>query len=95
MGILTVGIVTTPFSYEGRKRKKNAEEGIAELRKNVDTILVISNDKLRHQFGNIPTSEAFSRADDILATAAKCITDVISSQGAYRCRFCRCLYSNA
>lgn len=48
MGILTVGIVTTPFSYEGRKRKKNAEEGIAELRKNVDTILVISNDKLRH-----------------------------------------------
>ncbi len=81
MGILTVGIVTTPFSYEGKKRKKNAEDGIAELRKNVDTILVVSNDKLRHQFGNIATSEAFSKADDILATATKCITDVISSQG--------------
>lgn len=81
MGILTVGIVTTPFSYEGRRRLKQAEEGIAQLKNNVDTILVISNDKLRHQFGNIPASQAFSRADDILATAAKCITDVINSQG--------------
>ncbi len=81
MGILTVGIVTTPFSYEGRRRLKQAEEGIAELKKNVDTILVISNDKLRQSFGNIPASQAFSRADDILATAAKCITDVINSQG--------------
>jgi cell division protein FtsZ len=81
LGILTVGIVTTPFSYEGKRRMKQAEEGINALRGCVDTILVISNDKLRQQFGNIPASQAFCRADDILATAAKCITDVINSQG--------------
>jgi len=81
LGILTVGIVTTPFTYEGKRRKQQADLGIQELRNNVDTILVISNDKLRQQFGNIPASQAFCRADDILATAAKCITDVINSQG--------------
>ncbi len=81
LGILTVGIITTPFSYEGKRRMRQAEEGIAKMRENVDTILVISNDKLRHQFGNIPTSQAFCKADDILATATKCITDVINSQG--------------
>lgn len=81
LGILTVGIVTTPFSYEGKRRQRHAEEGIQALRNCVDTILVISNDKLRHQFGNIAASQAFCRADDILATATKCITDVINSQG--------------
>lgn len=81
LGILTVGIVTTPFSYEGSKRRRQAEEGINRMREHVDTILVISNDKLRHLFGNIPTSQAFCKADDILATATKCITDVINSQG--------------
>ncbi len=81
LGILTVGIITTPFSYEGKRRMRQAEEGIAKMREHVDTILVISNDKLRHQFGNIPTSQAFCKADDILATATKCITDVINSQG--------------
>lgn len=81
LGILTVGIVTTPFSYEGKRRQRQAEEGINSLRGQVDTILVISNDKLRHQFGNIAASQAFCRADDILATATKCITDVINSQG--------------
>jgi cell division protein FtsZ len=81
LGILTVGIVTTPFSYEGKRRQRQAEEGINDLRTKVDTILVISNDKLRHQFGNIAASQAFCRADDILATATKCITDVINSQG--------------
>jgi cell division protein FtsZ len=81
LGILTVGIVTTPFSYEGKRRQRQAEEGINAMRENVDTILVISNDKLRRQFGNIPTSQAFCKADDILATATKCITDVINSQG--------------
>lgn len=81
LGILTVGIVTTPFSYEGSKRRRQAEEGINRMREQVDTILVISNDKLRHLFGNIPTSQAFCKADDILATATKCITDVINSQG--------------
>lgn len=81
LGILTVGIVTTPFSYEGRKRITQAAEGIEALRENVDTILIISNDKLRQQFGNLPFSEAFSKADNILATAAKCITDLITVDG--------------
>lgn len=81
LGILTVGIVTTPFTYEGKRRQRQAEEGINQLRNHVDTILVISNDKLRQNFGNIPASQAFVKADDILATATKCITDVINSQG--------------
>src|SRR5215471_9640596 len=81
LGILTVGIVTTPFSYEGKKRQLQAEEGIMMLKQYVDTLLVISNDKLRHQFGNLKMKEAFAKADNVLATAAKCITDVISSTG--------------
>lgn len=81
LGILTVGIVTTPFSYEGRKRQLQAEEGIKVMKQYVDTLLVISNDKLRHQFGNLKMKEAFNRADNVLATAAKCITDVINSTG--------------
>lgn len=81
LGILTVGIVTTPFSYEGRKRMKQAQEGIERMREHVDTILIISNDKLRQQFGNLPFTKAFAKADDVLATAAKCITDVINTTG--------------
>ncbi len=81
LGILTVGIVTTPFSYEGKKRQLQAEEGIKTMKQYVDTLLVISNDKLRHQFGNLKMKEAFSKADNVLATAAKCITDVINSTG--------------
>jgi cell division protein FtsZ len=81
LGILTVGIVTTPFAYEGKKRQLQAEEGIKTLKQYVDTLLVISNDKLRHQFGNLKMREAFERADNVLATAAKCITDVINSTG--------------
>jgi len=81
LGILTVGIVTTPFAYEGKKRLAQAEEGIQELKDHVDTLLVISNDKLRHQFGNLKMKDAFSKADNVLATAAKCITDVISHTG--------------
>ena len=81
MGILTVGIVTTPFSYEGKKRAAYAESGIMDLRNQVDTLLVISNDKLRHQFGNLTMSAALSTADNVLATAAKCITDVINATG--------------
>ncbi len=81
MGILTVGIVTTPFTYEGKKRIGQAEEGISKLKDHVDTLLVISNDKMRHQFGNLTMKAAFAKADNILATAAKCITDVISSTG--------------
>jgi cell division protein FtsZ len=81
LDILTVGIVTTPFSYEGKKRQLQAEFGIKELKQSVDTLLVISNDKLRHQFGNLKMKEAFAKADNVLATAAKCITDVINSTG--------------
>ena len=81
MGILTVGIVTTPFSYEGKKRSQHANHGIEEMKACVDTLLVISNDKLRHQFGNLTMSAALSTADNVLATAAKCITDVINTTG--------------
>ena len=81
LGILTVGIVTMPFTYEGRKRMKQAQEGIDRMREHVDTILIISNDKLRQQFGNLPFTQAFAKADDVLSTAAKCITDVINTTG--------------
>lgn len=81
LGILTVGIVTTPFAYEGKKRQLQAEEGIKTMKQYVDTLLVISNDKLRSQFGNLKMREAFEKADNVLATAAKCITDVINSKG--------------
>ena len=81
LGILTVGIVTTPFAYEGKKRLAQAEEGVRLMKDHVDTLLVISNDKLRHQFGNLKMKEAFEKADNVLATAAKCITDVINSTG--------------
>jgi cell division protein FtsZ len=81
LGILTVGIVTTPFAYEGKKRQQQAQEGIRFLEQYVDTLLVISNDKLRHQYGNLKMREAFAKADNVLATAAKCITDVINSTG--------------
>ena len=81
LGILTVGIVTTPFAYEGKKRIAQATDGINKLKDHVDTLLVISNDKLRHQFGNLTMKAAFAKADNVLATAAKCITDVINSTG--------------
>jgi cell division protein FtsZ len=87
LDILTVGIVTTPFSYEGKKRLAQAEEGISFLKDHVDTLLVISNDKLRHQFGNLKMKEAFAKADNVLATAAKCITDVINSTGSINVDF--------
>jgi cell division protein FtsZ len=81
LGILTVGIVTTPFQFEGPTRKAQAEQGIKELEPHVDTLLVISNDKLRLQYKNLKIREAFCKADDVLSTAAKCITDVINSSG--------------
>ena len=81
LGILTVGIVTTPFAYEGKKRQQQAEEGIKTLKGYVDTLLVISNDKLRHQYGNLKMRQAFEKADNVLATAARCITEVINSTG--------------
>jgi cell division protein FtsZ len=71
LDILTVGIVTIPFSFEGRKKMHAADSGINELKQNCDTVLVISNDKLREIHGNLPIREAFSQADDVLSTAAK------------------------
>lgn len=81
LDILTVGIVTTPFSFEGPRRRQQAENGIKELEPQVDTLLVISNDKLRMQHKNLKMREAFGKADDVLSTAAKCITDIINSNG--------------
>jgi cell division protein FtsZ len=79
MGILTVGIVTIPFGFEGKKRKAQADTGLEALKANVDTLLVISNDKLREIYGNLKVTEAFGHADDILTTAAKGIADIITT----------------
>jgi cell division protein FtsZ len=81
MDILTVGIVTVPFPFEGRRRKDQAIEGIEEMKKNVDALIIISNEKLREIYGNLPVSEAFSHADDILSTAAKGIAEIITMPG--------------
>ena len=81
LGILTVGIVTLPFSFEGKRRQQQAQEGIAELRKNVDALLVISNDKLREEYGNMKLTEAFKKADDVLKIAAKGIAEIITVTG--------------
>ncbi len=78
MGILTVGIVTIPFSFEGKKRRLQAELGLEEMKKYVDTLLVIGNDKLREIYGNLKMSEAFEHADDVLTGAAKSIAEIIS-----------------
>ncbi len=81
MEVLTVGIVTLPFGFEGRKRKQQAELGINEIKKYVDALLVISNDKLREQFGNLVLGEAFAQADNVLANAAKGIAELITVTG--------------
>jgi cell division protein FtsZ len=81
MDILTVGIITTPFSFEGKRRRMQAEEGMEELKKYVDSFLVISNDRLRQIFGNLTMSSAFGQADDILTTAAKGIAEIITLPG--------------
>jgi cell division protein FtsZ len=81
LGILTIGIVTIPFKFEGARRTRQAIEGMEELRKNVDSLIVISNDKLRNMYGNLPLSEAFAYADNILTTAAKGIAEIITVPG--------------
>ena len=81
LGILTVGIVTIPFMFEGRKRKNQAEQGLKEMRDSVDTLLVIKNDKLRELYGNLTLKDAFSHADEVLCTAAKGIAEVITLTG--------------
>jgi cell division protein FtsZ len=81
MGILTVGLVTSPFSAEGPRRFQQAQEGITELKNHVDTLIVISNDKLREIHGNLTLSAAFAQADNILANAAKSIAEIITVPG--------------
>ena len=81
LDILTVGIVTVPFKFEGRKRSDQAKVGLANMRASVDTLLVIRNDKLRELYGNQSISEAFRNADQVLCTAAKGIAEVITRTG--------------
>ncbi len=81
LGILTIGIVTLPFAFEGRKRKAQALEGLEELKSNVDSIIVIGNDKLRGVHATKTLSEAFGHADDVLTTAAKGIAEIITVSG--------------
>ena len=81
LDILTVGIVTVPFRFEGRKRTDQAREGLENMRNSVDTLLVIRNDKLRELYGNQSISKAFINADQVLCTAAKGIAEVITRTG--------------
>ncbi|MGB5989609.1 MAG: cell division protein FtsZ [Marinifilaceae bacterium] len=80
LGILTVGIVTIPFYFEGRRRLERAVEGIKEINDNVDAILIINNQRLREMYGNLKLSEAFAKADDVLAIAARSIAEIITSE---------------
>ncbi len=81
LGILTVGIVTIPFRFEGQRRIDQAIEGISELTEHVDSLLVINNEKLRELSGDLKISEAFSMADNILTVAAKGIAEIITVHG--------------
>ncbi len=81
LGILTVGIVTVPFSFEGRRRRQQAEEGLEAMRRSVDALLIINNERLREVTGNLTIGNAFAQADDVLTVAAKGIAEVISVTG--------------
>ncbi len=81
VGALTVGIVTKPFGFEGRKRMRQAEEGIARLAEHVDTLIVIPNDRLRDAIAGAPLNEAFRAADDVLRMGVKGISDIITKPG--------------
>ncbi|MFM2224169.1 MAG: cell division protein FtsZ [Bacteroidota bacterium] len=87
MNLLTVGIVTTPFDYEGSKTRKQALDGIDELKKHVDAVIVISNETLREEYGDMDIDNAYGKADDILATAAKSIADCITAVGTQNVDF--------
>ncbi len=78
LGILTVGIVTMPFLFEGNNRKLQAEKGVESLRRNVDSLIVINNNKLREVYGNLGFKAGFAKADEVLATAARGIAEVIT-----------------
>ncbi|MBG44548.1 MAG: cell division protein FtsZ [Aequorivita sp.] len=78
MDILTVGIVTIPFQFEGKTRNDQAQIGVEKLRQNVDSLVVINNNKLREVYGNLGFKAGFSKADEVLATAARGIAEVIT-----------------
>ncbi len=81
MDILTIGIVTIPFRFEGRRRINQAIEGIAEMSKYVDSLLIVNNEKIREMYGNLGQKEAFGKADDVLTTGAKSIAEIITKDG--------------
>ncbi|MGC9362171.1 MAG: cell division protein FtsZ, partial [Candidatus Syntrophosphaera sp.] len=81
MGILTLGIVSTPFPFEGQKRKTNAEEGIRKFSEFVDTLIIIPNSKLCEIYSDLTLLEAFHKADNVLYEAAKAVSDIINVSG--------------
>lgn len=80
LGALTVAVVTTPFGFEGTKRRAHASEGLQDLRPNVDSIIVVSNETLLQMYGNIPMSDAFTKANDILMQSVRAITSLVSDK---------------
>ncbi|MDA3816264.1 MAG: cell division protein FtsZ [Prolixibacteraceae bacterium] len=87
LGILTIAVVTVPAKSEGRKRYNQAIEGVNQIKEHVDSLLVINNDKIREIYGNLPASQAFSKADEILATAVKGIAEIITLHGSINIDF--------
>ncbi len=87
LGILTVGIVTLPFRFEGKRRMQQAIEGLTKMREHVDALLVINNEKLREIYGDLPLSHAFGKADNVLAVAAKGIAEIITVHGSVNVDF--------
>jgi len=87
MGILTVGIVTLPFRFEGKRRMQQAIDGLNQMRTHVDSLLVINNEKLREMHGDLPLSQAFGRADNVLTVAAKGIAEIITVHGSVNVDF--------
>ena len=81
MGILTIGIVNRPFNWEGKKRRLNAQEGIKQLAENVDSLIVIPNEKIKEQYSDLTVIQAFKKADNILYDAAKALSDIINFSG--------------
>lgn len=90
LGILTIGIVTKPFSFEGKRRMEAAERGIAEMRQNVDSLVIIPNERLKQiSETRITLANAFAEADDVLRRGAQAISDLINNPGFVNLDFCR------
>lgn len=81
LGILTIGIVTRPFRFEGPRKNQAAENGVTELRKYCDTVIEILNDRIRDLFGNLAMNQAFAQADHVLSTSAKSLSEIITAPG--------------